>query len=236
MERNKPTSVRALYDPVLPWYKHRDEYLEKVSTVTFGCKYHSWSPRWHFRQRREAYGIQRSLRSCGRLLGSRAARWTLPGTVNYRTQKAMSRGYTISWAATCKAPTRHATKKSRCTRRCSGKMGSCATYRSTNRKQIPKTADEEKRIQTRGCVQGTFCPPISRAIKKLVMVTASVTVPGKSTRLSFRFSETTPWPGKSFLGPSSFQTTKRMATSANGHWMRNDLGRDQYTITIFPSN
>lgn len=113
-------------------------------------------------------------------------------------------------------------------------MGSCATYRSTNRKQIPKTADEAKRIQTRGCVQGTFCPPISRAIKKLVMVTASVNVPGKSTRLIFRFSEPVPWPGKSFWGPSSFQTTKRMATSANGHWMRNDLGRDQYIIAIFP--
>lgn len=115
-------------------------------------------------------------------------------------------------------------------------MGSRATYRSTNRKQIPKTADEEKRIQTRGCVQGTFCPPISRAIKKLVMVTASVTVPGKSTRLSFRFSDRSPWPGKSFWGPSSFQTTKIMATSASGDWMRNDLGKDQYPISIFPKD
>lgn len=145
------------------------------------------------------------------------------------------RGYTASWAATCKAPTRHAITKSRCTRRCSGKMGSRATYRSTNRKQIPKTADKEKRIQTRGCVQGTFCPPISRAIKKLVMVTASVTVPGKSTRLSFRFSDPPPYPGKSFWGPSSFQATKRMATSASGHWIRNDLWeKDQYRIAIFP--
>ena len=143
---------------------------------------------------------------------------------------------TISWAATWKAPTRHATTKSRCTKRCSGKIGSCATYLSTNRKQIPKTTDEEKRIQIRGCVQGTCCPPILRAIKKLVTVIASVTVPEKSTRLSFRFSDPTPWPGKSFWGPSSFQTTKRMATSANGHWMRNDLERDQYTIAIFPNN
>lgn len=112
-------------------------------------------------------------------------------------------------------------------------MGSCATYRSTYRKQIPKTADEEKRIQTRGCVQGTFCPPISRAIRQLVMVTASVTVPRKSTRPSFRFSEPTSWPGKSFLGLLSFQTTKRMATSAKGNWIRNDLERNQYTTAIF---
>lgn len=115
-------------------------------------------------------------------------------------------------------------------------MGSCATYFSTNKKQTPKTADEEKRTQTRGCVQGSFCPPISRAIKKLVMLTASVSVPGKSTRLSFRFSDPTPWPGKIFCGPSSFQATKRMATSASGHWMKNDLESDQYSGAIFPND
>lgn len=62
----------------------RIKNLKEAPVVTFGYKYHSGSPRRHFRQRREADEIQRSSRSCGRLLESRAARWTLPRTVNYK--------------------------------------------------------------------------------------------------------------------------------------------------------
>lgn len=60
--------------------------LKEACLVTFEYKYHSGSPRWHFRQRREADEIQRSSRSCGRLLESRAVRWTLPRSVNYKSR------------------------------------------------------------------------------------------------------------------------------------------------------
>ena len=97
-----------------------------------------------------------------------------------------------------------------------GNTGSRATYASTSAKVIEKRDAAPNKIHTSGCVQGTFCPPMSRIRRKPTMAKAKDIEPRKSIRRSFAVEDVAT---SSFGGPSNFQATRTIAVIVSGHWI-----------------
>lgn len=69
-----------------------------------------------------------------------------------------------------------------CRRSRGGKIGSLAQYDSKKKNATSSMAPTASRMKRSGCVQGTFCPPISRGSKRARIPAPSKKAPGPSIR------------------------------------------------------